>query len=43
MQQLGVMASVFASSAVDCGFDPDLVKQKTKKMVLVDSPLNMQH
>ena len=39
----GVMVSVLASSAVDCGFEPDRVKPKTIKLVFVASPLSTQH
>ena len=38
----GVMVSVLASSAVDCGFEPDRVKPKTIKLVFVASPLSTQ-
>ena len=44
----GVMVRVFASSAVDRGFEPRLgqthvVKPKTIKLVFVASPLSTQH
>jgi hypothetical protein len=38
----GVMVSVFASSAVDRGFEPDRVKSETIKCVCVASPLSTQ-
>jgi hypothetical protein len=42
-QNGGVMVSVLASSAVECGFEPDRVKPKTIKLVCVASPLSTQH
>jgi hypothetical protein len=42
-QNGGVMVSVLASSAVECGFEPDRVKPKTIKLVFVASPLSTQH
>jgi hypothetical protein len=38
-----VVVSMLASSAVDRGFKPDLVKPKTIKLVFVFSPLSMEH
>jgi hypothetical protein len=49
MTRIGdVMVIVFASSAVDRGFEPRLgqthvVNPKTIKLVFVASPLSMQH
>ena len=37
----GIMVSVLASSAVDCGFESR--SDQTIKFVFVASPLNMQH
>ena len=37
------MVRVFASSAVDRGFESQLGQIKTKKMVFVSSPQRMQH
>ena len=37
------MVRVFASSAVDCEFEPQSGQSKTKKMVFVSSPQRMQH
>ena len=39
----GIMVSVFASSAVDRGFDPRLGQSKDYKMVCVASPVSTQH
>ena len=40
---LYVMVNVLVSSAVDRGFEPGLVKPKTKKLVFVASSLITQH
>jgi hypothetical protein len=39
----GVMVSMLASSAIDCGFESMSVKLKTIKLVFAASPLCMQH
>ena len=39
----GVMVSVFASSALDCGFRLQSGQTKTIKLVFVASPLSTQH
>jgi hypothetical protein len=40
---LGVMVSVYASSAVDRGSRPGRVKPKTIKLIFVASQLETQH
>jgi hypothetical protein len=37
------MVSMLASSEVGRGFDPDRVKPKTIKLVVLTSPLSTQH
>ena len=38
-----VMVSVLASSAINCGYELGLVKQKNIKLIFVASPLRTQH